>query len=270
MHAGDVDIDGWTWIAGEGKLVLTTANAQSAAAAAAAIERAGPENIRVLDLKSCSATSVPWAELAKLANLEELNVEGDIFIDRLTALPPEIGRLAGLRRLLASDNELTSLPAGDRAARKPGGVVRAQQQAGGAAREIGRLTHLKKLDVSRNELTALPPEIGKLVNLVELSLGHNGLTSLPAEIRQLVNLQLLDLEFYGSQLPPEFVQLKMLRVLNLKYFSSMITSNTGTWAALAGLANLEELNVACSGLPALQRRLDCSYTSRSCMQMAIR
>src|SRR5580704_16868011 len=63
-------------------------------------------------------------------------------VNRLTALPPEIGQLTTLQRLSLSSNELTALPP-----------------------EMGQLTALQRLDLGANELTALRPEIGQLTAL---------------------------------------------------------------------------------------------------------
>eukprot|EP00741_Cyanophora_paradoxa_P024947 tig00000056_g24080.t1 len=67
---------------------------------AAEIARAGPENIRTLVLSGNSLTRIPGAELAKLTKLEGLGLSNNL----LTALPPEISRLAALQHLQVHGN----------------------------------------------------------------------------------------------------------------------------------------------------------------------
>ena len=58
-------------------------------------------------------------------------------------MPAEVGRLSALRRLVLTDNDLTSVPA-----------------------EIGQLTSLERLDLKNNKLTSVPAEIGQLTSLI--------------------------------------------------------------------------------------------------------
>ena len=112
--------------------------------------------------------------------------------EQLTKLPPAIGKLTKLQKLIIYGSSLTSLPP-----------------------EIGQLINLQKLYLVGNPMTSLPPEIGQLINLQELHLSIN-LTSLPPEIGQLTNLQRLELS--NNQLislPPEIGQLTNLQYLFL-------------------------------------------------------
>ncbi|MCK4934900.1 MAG: hypothetical protein KAR79_04870, partial [Simkaniaceae bacterium] len=74
----------------------------------------------------------------------------------LRYLPPEIGQLTNLERLLFYLNQLTELPL-----------------------EIGHLTNLQMLGLGENHLTELPPEIGRLTNLQWLYLNQIQLTAVP-------------------------------------------------------------------------------------------
>ena len=80
--------------------------------------------------------------------------------NRLTELPPEIGRLANLEKLNLGQNRLESLPP-----------------------EIGDLQRVGKgmsegLNLSYNCLKTVPPELSK-IKIWRLRLEHNELTELP-------------------------------------------------------------------------------------------
>eukprot|EP00741_Cyanophora_paradoxa_P001949 tig00000532_g1888.t1 len=173
------------WIPAEGKLDLEKEGRTEWPAAE--IARAGPANIRELDLGYNKLTRIPGAELAKLTNLEKLWLSNN----RLTALPPEIGRLTALRWLNVQGNQLAALPP-----------------------EIGRLAALQTLYVGDNQLTALPPEIGRLAALKELGVGDNQLTALPPEIGRLAGLETLGVsDNQLTALPPEIGRLAALQEL---------------------------------------------------------
>eukprot|EP00741_Cyanophora_paradoxa_P016013 tig00000042_g15459.t1 len=153
---------GLGWIPGSRKLDLQRLGRTKWPAAE--IEEAGPENILELDLSYNVLTSIPGDELAKLTNLATLRLRGN----RLTALPPEIGRLGALQHLCLDSNQLTALPP-----------------------EIGHLAALEQLRVRINQLTALPSEIGRLAALEVLDVSLNQLTALPPEVGRLAVLQQL-------------------------------------------------------------------------------
>ena len=107
-------------------------------------------------------------------------------------LPPEIGSLTGLRRLVITNHELRGpIPA-----------------------ELGLLTELRELNLFANALSeAIPPELGQLGNLTRLNLGHNRLTGpIPAEFVELSSLQELDLRTnrLSGPIPPKLGQLASL------------------------------------------------------------
>jgi len=95
--------------------------------------------------------------------------ELDISWNKLTVLPPEIGRLTALFTLDVHANKLKSLPP-----------------------EIGQLKTLKKLVVRWCNLASLPREIGQLKTLQWLDAKNNNLASLPTEIGQLKVLEKLE------------------------------------------------------------------------------
>ena len=132
--------------------------------------------------------------------LKVLDVSGN----RLTSLPPAIGRLR-LERLDLSDNRLTDLPPSIGRLRPPAWF----------AFFHGAEPHLT-LDLSGNRLTDLPPELGQISDLVQLDLGDNQLTDLPAALFLLDRLHTLNLS--GNQLgtvPPAIGNLTTVVTLGL-------------------------------------------------------
>eukprot|EP00741_Cyanophora_paradoxa_P014276 tig00020780_g13768.t1 len=73
---------------------------------ATAINAIGPANVRVLWLAGNKITAIPGAQLAKLVNLEKLDVSCNL----LETLPIELGRLERLRTLICHRNPFGALP----------------------------------------------------------------------------------------------------------------------------------------------------------------
>ncbi|MBS0287620.1 MAG: leucine-rich repeat domain-containing protein [Proteobacteria bacterium] len=138
------------------------------------------ESSIILDCDNCRLTRFPgslltdptlrvyWSKLIAL----------DINTNQLTALPPEIGRLAVLSILRLENNQLTALPP-----------------------EIVQLKKLTMLELSHNQLTALPPEIEQHGSLILLGVNYNRLTKLPDIIREENKAEVL-----ATQTPPQVEQ----------------------------------------------------------------
>lgn len=140
--------------------------------------------LSVLGLNHLDLISLPIELIEKCSNLKELYV----MFNKLTSLPPTIGKLTSLLRLNVDHNKLLSLP-----------------------REIGQLTSLRHLDVNDNLLTSLPSEIGQLTSLTYLNVNDNLLTSLPPEIGNLSNLNCFIVENNKlSSMPGEVQYLRSL------------------------------------------------------------
>lgn len=119
--------------------------------------------------------------------LEHARLTGKLSLawQKLTALPPEIGRLTSLQTLNLSGNQLTTLPP-----------------------EIGRLTSLQTLNLEDNWLTALPSQIGRLIRLQALNLSGNVLTMLPRDLALLLDAGTI-IDLVGNSLAeplPELIQ----------------------------------------------------------------
>ncbi|MBD2204498.1 leucine-rich repeat domain-containing protein [Calothrix sp. FACHB-1219] len=201
------------------------------------IEKAVIEGATELDLSGNNLTALP-PEIGKLTQLKKLilgkyryNKDGDIvdtIRNKLSYLPAEIGLLNQLEELQVVGNRLTSLPP-----------------------EIGKLVNLQSLNLSFNKLSSLPPEIGKLVNLQSLNLDSNKLSSLPPEIGKLVNLQSLNLDSNKlSSLPQEIGKLVNLQSLNLS--SNRLTSLP---QEIGKLVNLQSLNLDRNQLSSLPQEI---------------
>ena len=112
-------------------------------------------------------------------------------------IPPELGDLSRLERLVLHNNDLT----------------------GGIPPEIGNLSNLEFVRIFRSGLTgAIPPEIGQLSNLRWLEFGSNSLTGpIPPEIGDAYSLEWLDLgsNALTGPIPPKLGDLSNLRRLDL-------------------------------------------------------
>lgn len=109
------------------------------------------------------------------------------------SLPPEIGELTHLRKLVISNLGLATLPP-----------------------EIGNLTQLIYLQANHNYLSELPKEIGQLTNLRTLLLYNNRLEFLSEEIGALTQLESINVgQNRLTYLPNALENLTQLRSLGL-------------------------------------------------------
>lgn len=116
-----------------------------------------------VDLRYCGLTNLPADSMVGWDALEILELRGN----SITQLPPTIGRLTALKRLMLEMNELKSLPA-----------------------ELFSLSaNLTNLYLSHNRLTSLPPEISRLAALRDIWLRGNILGTLPDSFCDLTSLE---------------------------------------------------------------------------------
>ncbi len=160
--------------------------------------------------------SIP-PELGRLAGLRSL----DLSVNRLTgAIPPELGRLAGLKSLNLSANRLM----------------------GAIPPELGDLTNLTVLDLSfGGSLQSIPPELGRLARLEELNLSSCGLRgAIPRDLGGLARLRSLNLSvnFLKGPIPRDLGRLASLHRLDLR-FNELTELEPAVFAGLANLAFLD-------------------------------
>jgi internalin A len=159
---------------------------------------------------------------AKAEQWEELDLSG---LD-LAVLPPEIGQLTQLQRLILGKvdegtfesvgNQLTDLPS-----------------------EIEGLTNLKLLSIFANKLTVIPEAIASLTSLQQLSLDRNQITVIPASIASLTSLQQLSLNSNQITVIPASIA----SLTSLKYLSLWDNQITMIPEAIASLTSLQRLDL---------------------------
>ncbi|MBP5973231.1 leucine-rich repeat domain-containing protein [Brasilonema sp. CT11] len=220
------------------------------------IDVAASKGATELDLSGNELTVLP-PSIGKLTQLKklilgkyELNDAGKIvgtIANNLSALPAEIGQLDHLEELQVVDNRLSCLPA------EIGQLTNLQSldlcfnRLSALPAEIVQLTKVQSLNLSNNQLSALPAEIGQLTKVQTLNLSSNQLSALPAEIGQLTNLQSLHLSYNQlSALPAEIGQLTNLQSLHLR-----INQLSALPAEIVQLTNLQSLHLSYNQLSAL-------------------
>jgi Leucine-rich repeat (LRR) protein len=88
----------------------------------------------------------------------------------IAQIPPEIGKLKRIRKLILNSNRIKFLPP-----------------------EVGRLEMLEELVVSENALEELPSTISTMAMLRVLKLQNNNLKSIPFELVDVVTLEDMDM-----------------------------------------------------------------------------
>lgn len=182
-------------------------------------------------------------EIGRLTGLRSLNVKGQ----RLVWLPPEIGNLTGLTDLDLSANKLQKLPPEIVNLISLESFNLSYNKLVTLPETVGNLAALRNFNLEGNQLVALPSEIGCLVGLENLNLFNNQLVALPPEIGKLTILKNLNLESNQLiELPSEIGNLTGLEKLYLSYNQLVALSE-----AIGKLTGLTSLDLECNQLVTL-------------------
>ncbi len=156
--------------------------------------------------------------LGNLARIERLVLHGN---DLTGGIPPELGKSTNLRSLYLAENRLEgSIPSAlGTLVNLDTLVVSYNELSGPIPPDVGDMAELEVLALFENRLSGpLPEEIGQLRNLRELSLSDNRIEGrLPRELGDLISLESLDLSRnqLSGPIPPEVGELASLTSLRL-------------------------------------------------------
>ena len=189
----------------------------------ALIERAAREEWEELDLSGNELTELP-PQIGKLAKLQRLILgkwekkNKKCIGNKLTYLPAEIGELSSLKTLNLSGNQLTKLPDEIGQLNKLNSIDLRFNKLSKLPSRFNLLYQLKSINLYKNLLTSLPEEIVQLEDLRSLSVSFNRLKELPAEIVKLTKLESIYLSFNRlSELPTEILHLANIKTLSLSF-----------------------------------------------------
>ncbi|MDJ0580613.1 COR domain-containing protein [Crocosphaera sp.] len=206
------------------------------------IEKARVEEWEELDLAGNELTELP-PEIGSLVKLKRLILgEWDsknykYIGNNITFLPKEIGQLTSLQLLDISGNQLTEIPVVIGQLTSLQRLKLCENKLIEIPSIIGQLTSLQELKLSGNQLTEIPVVIGQLTSLQVLDLGGNQLTEIPVEIGQLTSLQQLDIwDNQLTEIPAEIGQLTSLQQLDLR-----LNKLTEIPVEIAQLTSLQQL-----------------------------
>ncbi len=117
----------------------------------------------VADFRNCGLTDIP-KEIFDYPDIVSLNFSNSIYLDedkknKITTIPPEIGKLKKLARINLENNKVSKI-----------------------SEQISELTRLRYLNLSNNELKDLPEKVANMKGLEELIISGNPFDMLPPEI----------------------------------------------------------------------------------------
>ncbi|CAG0914558.1 unnamed protein product [Notodromas monacha] len=187
--------------------------------------------IEYVDKRHCLLSTIPDEILRYPRSLEELLLDAN----KIRDLPKGLFRLAKLRRLSLSDNEIQRIPS-----------------------DILNFVNLVELDMSRNDIPDIPDQIKHLTSLQVADFSSNPIQKLPSGFVQLKSLTTLGLNDMSlTYLPPDFGNLSNLESLELR--ENLLRTLPESLSQLTRLQRLDigdneidELPVAIGDLPSLQ------------------
>jgi internalin A len=209
------------------------------------IDKAADEQWTELDLAGMDLTELP-PEIGKLTQLEKLilgKYDDEILEpigNEITDLPLQIAKLTNLTHLEISGSLIAGIPLVITKLTNLTHLNLSYNQITDIPAEITKLTNLTHLNLSYNQITDIPAEIANLAQLIELNLHSNQISEIPETFNELINLKVL---FVGSneiiEIPKEIFKLTWLKSIYLH--DNKITKIP---AGIAKLTNLETLTIS--------------------------
>ncbi len=208
------------------------------------IEQAKAEQWEELDLSGMGLTEVP-PEIGGLGELRRLilgkwdDEREENIGNHLMTLPPELCQLQQLESLSLRMNRISSIPEVIAQLINLKSLELSCNQISVISESIVQLVNLRTLPLWNNKITVIPESIAQLVNLQDLNLGRNQISSIPNSIAKLVNLQTLSLGGNQINVIPESIrQLVDLKNLELSRNNISVIPDS-----IAQLSNLQILRL---------------------------
>ncbi|WP_435021142.1 leucine-rich repeat domain-containing protein [Tundrisphaera sp. TA3] len=176
---------------------------------------------RLLDENGLAGTPVSKVAVQRDGRVVELKLYGkktslQNLPSSLRSIPPEIGRLDGLKKLVIASNDLPELPEAIYGLTDLVELDLSNNGLESVSSKVGQLKRLRKLNLAMNSLIEVPESIGELSELTDLDLMANQLRSIPGKIGSLSRLETLGIRSnHLADLPRSIAGLKRLKSLNL-------------------------------------------------------
>lgn len=162
-------------------------------------------NLEALEISCLEKLEALPEELGRLRKLQELIIDNGNGCAMNISLPRSVGRLENLK-VLRLYGALDPREVGDE---RPARKVRNRALPD----TLAELQGLEELDLGRNGLASVPQQVAALRGLKKLALDYNDLRQVPAFVGDLPNLRELSLNANGGvSLPQSLAKLKGLRV----------------------------------------------------------
>jgi Leucine-rich repeat (LRR) protein len=204
------------------------------------------DSLQCLYLWSANLASLP-SEIPDLKNLKTLNLGWN----KLTDLPPGIGRLSHLDTLILDGNMFSRFPTSVCGLKDLTALSLSGNNIDSICPECGRLTKLASFNLAKNPIRQIPECLFGLINLEDLNLSSAMLTALPRQIAELKSLGSLDLEDNRlSEIPEGLFFLDSLTSLELQ--GNRITALP---LSFSGKSQLTSLNIANNLLVSLPQNI---------------
>eukprot|EP01132_Coremiostelium_polycephalum_P008525 gene8525-10480_t len=153
-------------------------------------------------------------ELGNLSSLKALNISDNDFTSEGRLLPWSISRLVDLEELVINNCKITAFPLQVLALRNLKRLSLVDNLLTKLPNDIGPLSQLEELHLSRNRLEQLPSSIGQLTQLQVINIDQNQITELRPSMGLLAHLHQLKIE--GNPIrtpPPEIIQKGHVQIL---------------------------------------------------------